>query len=82
MPGADGAIPVDTGFIVYNEVNYPHLVALFRHLRVSMQASEMSFSASIDDGGLEYPGTGALGDYVPRVLHDPPDGRREPHPVP
>ncbi len=29
----DRTIPVDTGFIVYNERNYPNLTALFRHLR-------------------------------------------------
>eukprot|EP01039_Chlorochromonas_danica_P018192 gene18192-21798_t len=29
-----GDTDVDTGFIVYNEVNYPNLVALFDHLKV------------------------------------------------
>jgi len=47
-------IPVDTGFIVYNEPNYPLLSALFRHLGVATQKSEMSFGASIADGFLEY----------------------------
>ena len=45
---------VDTGFIVYNQGNYPNLVALFDHLGVQTQASEMSFSASLDGGRLEY----------------------------
>ena len=49
-----GPTPVDMGFIVYNEVNYPNLTALFRHLNVPTRRSEMSFSVSLDDGALEY----------------------------
>jgi predicted NAD/FAD-binding protein len=51
-----GPAPVDTGFIVYNERNYPNLTALFRHLDVPTKPSEMSFSVSLDDGALEYAG--------------------------
>ena len=51
-----GGPPVDTGFIVFNERNYPHLTALFRHLGVVSRASDMSFSASIDAGRIEYAG--------------------------
>ncbi len=54
-------VAVDTGFIVYNETNYPNLVALFDHLQVPTIASDMSFSASMDDGGFEYSGTGLKG---------------------
>ena len=61
VAGPDGPIPVDTGFIVYNERNYPNLVALFRHLGVPTKPSEMSFAASIDDGDLEYAGSGLAG---------------------
>lgn len=57
VPSANGAIPVDTGFIVYNERNYPNLTALFRHLAVPTKVSEMSFSASLYNGDFEYAGT-------------------------
>ena len=49
-------ISVDTGFIVYNELNYPLLTAIFRHLDVKTHASEMSFALSLDDGRLEWSG--------------------------
>jgi uncharacterized protein len=49
-------ISVDTGFIVYNELNYPLLTALFQHLDVKTHASEMSFALSLDDGALEWSG--------------------------
>lgn len=47
-------IPVDTGFIVFNERNYPNLTALFAHLAVPTRRSDMSFGVSIDRGRLEY----------------------------
>ena len=53
-----GPIPVDTGFIVYNERTYPNLTALFRHLDVPTITSHMSFGVSLDDGRLEYAGSG------------------------
>jgi uncharacterized protein len=46
--------PVDTGFIVFNRVNYPHLVRLFEKLGVPTTESSMSFGASIRGGALEY----------------------------
>lgn len=60
-PSGDGRIPVDTGFIVYNEHTYPNLTALFRHLSVPTKATDMSFAVSMDGGELEYAGTGLAG---------------------
>lgn len=47
-------IDVDTGFIVFNDRNYPHLNGLFRALGVAYHESDMSFAASIDNGSFEY----------------------------
>jgi uncharacterized protein len=53
-PAAGGPQPVDVGFIVFNERNYPNLVALFDHLGVPTEESDMSFAVSLDDGRFEY----------------------------
>lgn len=56
-PLADGGsrkIAVDTGFIVFNDRNYPNLTALFDHLGVASEESDMTFSVSLDRGRLEY----------------------------
>src|SRR6201995_5671638 len=48
------AIPVDTGFIVFNKPNYPNLTGLFAHLGVPVHESDMTFAASIRGGWLEW----------------------------
>jgi hypothetical protein len=61
-PSPSAPVAVDTGFIVYNEGNYPNLTALFEHLQVPTKPAMMSFAVSIDDGAFEYcsQGLGAL----------------------
>ena len=50
------SVPVDTGFIVYNPLNYSNLISLFDQLDVPNQASDMSFSVSLNSGAMEYEG--------------------------
>ena len=54
MAGKKGDMAVDTGFLVFNNQNYPHLVRLFEELDVPTIPSDMSFGASINGGWLEY----------------------------
>lgn len=61
-----GPVAVDTGFIVYNEVTYPNLTALFRRLDVPTVASSMSFAVSLNDGGFEYSGGTGFGLFAQR----------------
>lgn len=51
-------LAVDTGFIVFNDRNYPNLNALFAHQGVAWHNSNMTFSVSVGDGALEYAGNG------------------------
>jgi uncharacterized protein len=52
-------LAVDIGFIVYNELNYPDLTALFEHLGVETIASCMSFAVTADAGRFEWKGGGS-----------------------
>jgi uncharacterized protein len=63
---AGRVVPVDTGFIVFNEATYPNFCALLAHLGVRSNATEMSFAVSLDDGRLEYSGSGLAGLFAQR----------------
>jgi cyclopropane-fatty-acyl-phospholipid synthase len=47
-------IEVDTGFMVYNSLNYPNLVSLFEEIGVQGEDTTMGFSVSADNGKFEY----------------------------
>lgn len=52
----DRQVPIDTGFIVFNERNYPLLTRLFQRLGVESRTGDMSFAASVGPGRIEYAG--------------------------
>ncbi|AHE97578.1 NAD(P)/FAD-dependent oxidoreductase [Thioalkalivibrio paradoxus] len=57
VPTPGGPLAIDTGFVVYNQRNYPLLTRLFAHLEVPTQPTDMSFAYSLQPGGIEYAGT-------------------------
>jgi len=58
--------PVDTGFLVFNDRTYPHLIALFDHLGVASCASDMSFSVRIDAENIEWAGSNLAAVFAQR----------------
>ncbi len=49
--------PVDTGFLVHNDLTYPNLIQLFAHLGIAVHATDMSFGVSIEKPDIEWAGT-------------------------
>lgn len=56
-PGTGRSVPIDTGFMVFNQVTYPHLTRLFTQLAVPIKKTDMSFSVRHADTGLEFAGS-------------------------
>src|ERR1044071_7358042 len=62
-----GTHAVDTGFIVFNDRNYPNFERLLAGLKVATQPSTMSFSVSDDRGDFEYNGSSPNGLFAKRA---------------
>jgi uncharacterized protein len=60
------SVPVDTGFIVFNERHYPLFSAWLDELGVAWKTSDMSFAVSDLSSGLEYNATSMDGLFCQR----------------
>ena len=70
VPSEGGTEGIDTGFIVFNDRNYPEFSGLLDELRVESRQSSMSFSVS--DGDFEFTGRSLRGLFARRRhLADP-----------
>lgn len=63
VPTAGGELPLDVGFIIYNERTYPGFSRLLDELHVETQPSDMSFSVRREADGFEFSSRG-LGGYL------------------
>jgi predicted NAD/FAD-binding protein len=72
VEAAGGTVPVDTGFIVHNDRNYPNFERLLAELGVATQPADMSFGVSDGHGRFEWAARGARGIFArPKHLVDP-----------
>jgi predicted NAD/FAD-binding protein len=56
VPEGEKNIPIDVGFLVYNELTYPHFTAMLRYLGVETCDSDMSLSVRSDQENMEWAG--------------------------
>src|SRR6476620_887954 len=61
-----GEQPIDTGFIVFNDRNYPNFSALLDQIGAEHVPSNMSFSVSDLEGKYEYAGSSPNALYATR----------------
>ena len=66
---SNGVVPVDTGFIVCNNRNYPNFLALLDQLKVKYVPTEMSFGVSLGNGNFEYAGSEKLNAMLAQPLN-------------
>jgi predicted NAD/FAD-binding protein len=64
---ADATHHVDTGFIVFNDRNYPRFERLLGELGVASRPSSMSFAVSDESGDFEYSSTSVNGLFAKRA---------------
>jgi predicted NAD/FAD-binding protein len=64
---ADETHHIDTGFIVFNDRNYPNFQRLLERLAVATQPSTMTFSVSDGRGDFEYNGSSPNGLFAKRA---------------
>lgn len=57
---------IDTGFMVFNYITYPHLCGLFEEIKAPVKKTDMSFSVQYVPTGLEYCGSGLNGLFAQR----------------
>jgi predicted NAD/FAD-binding protein len=55
---------IDTGFIVYNDRNYPNFMKLLSRLAIRGVPTAMSFAVRCDRTGIEYSGSGLAGVFA------------------